>query len=201
MLLEKNAPQVKLRAHIFNNMINIWAPSSFEITEEEDRRLAEKARLALEEQIPRVYRWFVNKSADSLQRDEIDCTRAQEAPRKKRVAFETTLPECRRGHNKNCRVEDFVRDHASTIVRKLEAYREESIQIKSALDVFNAVISDPAKDDLSHGDCRHMGDCLIALEGRVATHHVSTNASEWGPISKVLGKNFVRVEYLDERVR
>jgi hypothetical protein len=43
-LLEKKQRQVSLRAHIFNNLLITYA-SSFNVTEEEDERLATKARL------------------------------------------------------------------------------------------------------------------------------------------------------------
>ena len=53
-LLEKKYRQVSLRAHIFNNLVGVFA-SSFDITEYEDEELATKARLILQQIIPRLY--------------------------------------------------------------------------------------------------------------------------------------------------
>lgn len=57
-LLEKQHRQAKLRSHIFNNLINVFG-SSLDVAESEDHRLGEKARLRLEQIIPRLYNWFV----------------------------------------------------------------------------------------------------------------------------------------------
>jgi len=100
-LLEKNHPQTSLRAHIFNNLINVFAPSSFQITDEEDEKLAEKARLLLENIIPELFRWFSSEeSVDVVLKDKLRCDRAREAPSKKGAAYSTNLPMCRRGQNK-----------------------------------------------------------------------------------------------------
>lgn len=108
-LLEKQGQQISLRAHIFNNLLQVSA-SSFEITEERDQRLAEKARLLLENIIPRLYTWFVDESVDSVLNNRLECDRAKEPPRKKTAAFEANLPECKRGKNKHCRVEQVIRE-------------------------------------------------------------------------------------------
>ena len=105
-LVESQHPQHKLRAHIFNNLLHTFAKSSFEVTDAEDRRSAEKARLLLEDQIPRLYGWF-RSSVDAVLDHKIGCTRALEGPEKKKAAFATNLPICRRGKNKSCRVEGF----------------------------------------------------------------------------------------------
>jgi len=205
-LLEKKHPQVSLRAHIFNNLLDTYA-SSFNITEEEDERLAAKARLKLEHDIPALYDWFVHESVDALLREGIACTRAAERPDKKgRVSFKPNLPRCVRGKNKTCSVEAFIRDHAEFIVPALRRYRDEvgedaSSQLIQALELFEGVVSNP-QTELSHGDCRRAGDCLIALEAKGhASHVLSTNAREWEPLEQICRFEFVRVQYPDEKTR
>src|SRR5262249_5918747 len=100
-LLEKQGQQISLRAHIFNNIIQV-AASSFTVDEESDTRLAEKARLLLENIIPLLYQWFAKESVDKVVNERLACDRAIEPPRKKQAAFETNLPKCKRGKNKNC---------------------------------------------------------------------------------------------------
>lgn len=197
-LQEKKHPQSRLRAHIFNNLIQVFA-SSFEVTEDEDRRLAEKARLALEGQIPRLYKWFTTESVGSVLSGDIQCSRAKEPPVKKRKAFDTNLPECRRGKNKWCNVEGFIRDVALSYRSQISELMAESDQLKKTLQVFDKVASDDACD-LSHSDCRNAGDCLIAMEARKhATHAVSTNAREWAVLSRIFGYEFVHIEYPAEQ--
>jgi hypothetical protein len=199
-LTETQHPQAKLRGHIFRNMINVFAPSSFDVTEDRDRRLAEKARLRLESVIPRLYKWFRSQSVDAVLHDEIECTRALEAPQKKTVAFAVNLPRCRRGENKFCHVEEFIRTRGRPILELLEAVvREtpdgESSQLKRTFELFRSVLEQPGVE-LSHSDCRRGGDLLIALEGSErATHALSTNARDWAPICEIVGLAFVRVDY------
>jgi hypothetical protein len=196
-LLEKQGQQISLRAHLFNNLIQVFAPS-FGITEENDRLLAEKARLLLENIIPLLYDWFVQESADVML-NRLECDRAREPPRKKRAAFETNLPECRRGKNKSCHVEEIIRQEGPELVGRLQPHLADSEQLQRAAGVFQAVLQNP-QADLSHGDCRRAGDCLIALEGRdKATHALSSNAREWSPLSDALGFEFVRITYPEER--
>lgn len=197
-LLEKNHPQSRLRAHIFNNIVQVFA-SSFEVTDEEDRRLAEKARFALEGQIPRLYKWFTSESVDLILNREIACSRAEEPPVKKGKRFETNLPECRRGKNKWCNVEGFIRDVALPYRAHLSELVGDSDQLKRTLDILKEV-EDNEDCDLSHSACRNAGDCLIALEARKhATHAVSTNAREWAVLSKVVGYEFVHISYPEEK--
>jgi hypothetical protein len=198
-LLEKKYAQLSLRAHILNNLVRVQVTSSFEINEEEDRRLAEDASLQLRRVIPRLYRWFLEESAHSVQWSEIDCTRAKERPELKRVAFVTNLPMCRPGKNRFCRIESFIREQAKELANSLPLLAENSEQLQAAHDLMVAIIEDPDREDLSHGDCRKMGDCLIALEGRVATHVVSTNKRDWEPICQLLGIEFVGVDYPEEK--
>lgn len=205
-LLESKHRQVSLRAHIFNNLIAIGA-SSLEIGEPEDRRLAEQARLLLENVIPRLCEWFVHESVDGILRDRIACTRAEEPPTKKRAAFAANLPECRRGSNKRCHVEDFIRDvgprFASDLGRLLSEVGEDerSEQLVRSLKVLESVCDDHRRE-LSRSDCRRAGDCLIALEAKDrATHALSTNTREWQLLSDLLGFDLVRVDYPDERTR
>ncbi len=199
-LTESMHPQAKLRGHIFRNLINVYGESSFEVTEQRDRRLAEKARLALETVIPRLYTWFRTKSVDAVLHDEVRCSRALEAPQKKRVAFGVNLPKCERGKNKFCRVEEFIRAKGAPLLDRLEAILREAPQerlnqLRRTCELFRSVLQEPGTD-LSHNDCRRAGDLLIALEGSgVATHALSTNASDWGPICEILQQEFVRVDY------
>ena len=65
---------------------------------------------------------------------------------------------------------------------------------------------DPLQQDsnreLSSEDCRAAGDCLIALEAKHhGTHALSTNASEWEPLSTLVGFEFVKIEYPEEKTR
>ena len=199
-LTESKHPQAKLRGHIFRNLINVFPPSSFDVTEEQDRRLAEKARLLLEVQIPELYKWFRRRSVDAVLHDEIDCTRALEAPEKKRVAFAVNLPLCRTGENKFCHVERFIREKGQPVLDRLAAITREVpdsdlSQLTRAYELFRQVIEQP-ETSLSHGDCRCAGDLLIALEGcNHATHGLSTNARDWGPICEMLSLEFVKVDY------
>jgi len=205
-LLEKDYRQLSLRTHIFNNLLDIYA-SSFDMTEQEDERLATKARLNLEQIIPQLYDWFVQESADAVLRDDIQCTRAEERPDKRgRVSFRPNLPRCVRGKNKECRVEAFIRDHADFIqpaLRMLLAQlgEDESRQLAQACELFERVVDSPELE-LSRSDCRRGGDCLIALEAKDhATHAISTNAREWEHLSEIIGAEFVHVRYPDEKTR
>jgi hypothetical protein len=206
-LLEKKHRQVSLRAHIFNNLLDGYPVSSFNVTLEEDERLARKARLKLEADIPALYDWFVQESVDAVLSDGIACTRATERPDKKgRVSFRPNLRQCVRGENKTCSVEAFIRNHAERIIPALREHQarlgeDAAGQLARALELFESVVHNP-DSELSHGDCRRAGDCLIALEAKGhATHALSTNAREWEPLSRVCGFEFVGVEYPDEKTR
>jgi hypothetical protein len=199
-LTESSHRQAKLRGHIFNNIISISGQSSFVITEEKDRRLAERARLLLATKIPRLYDWFC-ASVGSVQTLDIQCTRAKERPAIKGVAFEPNLPKCRMG-NKFCKVEEFIRKAAAPIIEsvaaKVEAMNsEDAQQLRGTIEVFRSVLDKDAK--LSHSECRRAGDMLIALEGVAsgATHSLSTNARDWSVVSEVTGLEFQRVKYAD----
>jgi hypothetical protein len=62
-------------------------------------------------------------------------------------------------------------------------------------------MKDPKKE-LSVDDCRRAGDCLIALEATGAvTHALSSNASEWRPISEALDFEFVHITFPEEKTR
>ena len=202
-LTESTHRQAKLRGHILRNLINVFAPSSFDVTEEHDRRLAEKARLQLENVIPWLYKWFT-KSVDTVLKDDIGCSRALEPPEKKRVAFAVNLPYCHRGKNKYFRVEDFIRTQGAAILEQLETAitnggEDMSNQLSHSLELFKEVVNDK-EFELSHSQCRRAGDYLIALEGREhATHFLSTNAKEWHTLSEILSREFVRVAYAAEK--
>jgi len=200
-LTESPHRQAKLRSHIFQNLISVYAPSSFEVTDQQDRELAEKARLLLELHIPQLYKWF-SKSVDTVFRDGTKCTRAEEPPTKgpQRVSFDANLPHCKRGRNKFCRVEAFILEKGPEFVEKLHVAisamgDEDAAQLKGACDVLDSVVRDP-NIQLSRGECRRAGDCLIALEGSgLATHALSTNARDWSVVSGLLGLEFVKPEY------
>ena len=198
-LLEKNHPQVKLRMHIFNNMVSVFPRgSAFETDAKEDRLLAEKARLALENIIPELYQWFADESVDVVLSDRIGCTRAEEAPQKVRVAFETNLPRCRRGVNKNCRVEEAIRDRGNVGRAELAEMAVASEQLQKTIGLIDHVLAN-ANADLSWQQCRGAGDFLICLEGDgKATHALSTNVREWELLAKLFGMEFVRVDYPDD---
>jgi hypothetical protein len=197
-LLEKKGQQIALRAHIFNNIIQIYG-SSFEITEEEDRRFAEKARLLLENIIPQLYHWFAKESVDAVLNERLGCNRANEPPHKKKAAFEVNLPDCKRGKNKTCSVEAVIRSDGPQLLRSLQPHLAQSEQLQNAAKVFQDVIDNPRRE-LSHGDCRNAGDCLIALEAKdKSTHALSSNAREWAPISAAMGYEFVQIAYPEEQ--
>ena len=192
-LLESTHRQSRLRAHIFNNVIQVFA-SSFEITDAADIRLAEKARLALELHIPRLYRWF-RSSVDSILEDDIQCNRANEPPVKKLAAFSTNLPVCKRGTNKTCFVEKFVRLKLPTTLPQITAVCESSTQLQRSAELFEE-LSVSLDREWTHHDCRSAGDCLIAFEGtQHATHAASTNRTEWEPLSTILGFELIKIEY------
>ena len=197
-LLEKQGRQISLRAHIFNNILQVFA-ASFDISEERDRQLAEKARLLLENIIPQLYTWFATESVDVILNDRLACDRAKEPPRKKRAAFEVNLPECKRGKNKHCRVEDVIREDGPRLVNLLEPHLAASDQLQKAVGIFQGVLKN-AKAELSHGDCRNAGDCLITLEAKgKATHALSSNAREWEPLSTALGFEFIHITFQEEK--
>lgn len=196
-LIEKNHRQVSLRAHIFNNIINVFGGSSFEVAPDADRRLAEKARLSLEDAIPRLYKEF-RTGVDSVLTVGVSCDRAREQPVKKRVAFDTNLPRCRRGKNKSCTIEAFIRKSAPKIAAVLDQQAGESEQLKKTQSLFNDVIANQQRE-LSHSECRSAGDALIILQGcEHATHAASTNAREWAPLASATGVKFLQVTYPDE---
>ena len=117
----------------------------------------------------------------------------------KRAAFEVNLPECKRGKNKQCHVEKVIRLEAPTLIKSLEPHLAASEQLQKAVDVFQDVLRN-TQADLSHGECRKAGDCLITLEARErATHALSSNAREWAPLSLVLGFEFVHITYPEEK--
>jgi hypothetical protein len=202
-LLESQHRQHKLRAHLFNNLIQVYG-SSFDITPDSDARLAEQARLRLENIIPKLYAWFRQKSAHQVLCDRVNCTRAAEPPTKKVARFDTNLPKCKRGVNKSCSVETALRNEGPGLQSGLELHATpvgdpNPNQFRKTLTVIERVTSDPAAD-LSHGDCRNAGDVLIGLEAKdKVTHALSTNAREWEVISSLLGFEFIHVTYPTER--
>jgi len=201
-LLEKDHPQSKLRAHIFNNYLAVFARSSLQITQEEDEVLAEKARLLLENIIPELFRWFSSDdSVDAILKDKLRCDRAREAPIKKGAAYNTNSPSCRRGQNKTCHVEELIRSESPVLIERLKASFGNSEQLQRAVEVFESVIQNREKE-LSVTDCRRAGDCLIAIEATGSvTHALSSNAREWQPISEALDLQFVHITYPEERTR
>lgn len=205
-LLEKDYRQSRLRSHIFNNLLNVYS-SSFEMDDRDDERLATKARLKLEQVIPRLYDWFVRDSVDAVLRESIQCNRASERPEKgRRVSFRPNLPRCVRGKNKTCSVEAFIRKHMDSVLPALRhvvrTTGEEHVpQLVSTSSLFKQLVEDDAME-LSHGDCRKAGDCLIVLEGmNHASHGLSANAREWSHLCRIIGLEFLHVKYTDETTR
>ena len=140
-------------------------------------------------------------------RDGIQCTRAAEKPEKgERVSFRPNLRRCVRGKNKTCTVEGFIRQHAQRVVPALEAIigdlaDSEAEQLRKTLGLFSRVAGDD-EVEMSHGECRSAGDCLIALEGmQHASHAVSTNATDWAHLCEFLGMEFLHVRYDGEKTR
>lgn len=83
-LCEKNHPQAKLRGRIFDNWTGVNARSSFDVDEATDIEDAKRARLKLEDTIPRVYQWFKSDSASVfLNKAAFACDRAEEKPPKR----------------------------------------------------------------------------------------------------------------------
>jgi len=205
-ILEKNHPQRALRAHIFNNIIKVFA-GAFDIDEPADRKLAVKARLACENAIPQLYRWFRDQSCTTLlNATRINCTRAQEEPTKDGLAFPSNLPTCVFGVNRNCCVEEFIRRESSRIAGYLESLPESTAenadqhrQLVRARELFRRVRSDQDLR-LSVSDCRSAGDCLIVLEGIGIAHDaMSTNQRDWEGLCNESGLNFIHVQYEDEK--
>lgn len=201
-LLEKNQPQAKLRSHIFNNWMGVNGRSSFEIDEKTDVNDAMRARLKLEDTIPRVYQWFKSDSASVfLNKAAFACNRAEEKPRKDKSVFASNLPKCVRGKNKTCCVEKVIRTRWPSIRSKLpelDANNPDHAQLAKASAVLNGVCEDEMRQ-LSVGDCRSAGDALLAIEiGDIPTHAVSTNEREWRVLSDCCGLSFVPVKYTGE---
>lgn len=200
---ESNHRQRALRGHIFNNFITIHA-SSRAITESDDLRLAEKARLLLQDHISECYDWFAG-SVDSVLRDHLGCDRAAEKPRFKKTTYDVNLPTCKRRLNKHCHVENLLRSAgrlkadlerlASAQLLPVETDGEQKNQFRKSLDLIERVEVDAACD-LSSGECRNAGDLLIMLEAQdMADHAMSTNVKEWQPLSELFGFEFVTVQY------
>lgn len=185
-LLESQHPQSRLRSHIFNNLICVFGVPG-EVSDVEEQLLAEKARLQLENVIPRLYSWFIKSSTSGgVLRKMINCTRAFEPPTKGRAAFRTNLPKCHRG-NKSCTVEKAIRDKGIEFVSQLRQQGQASDQLLRTADLFQSV-HENKEANLSHSECRRAGDTLIALEAAgIATHCVSSNAREWKPIAELFG--------------
>ena len=81
-LTESTHPQAKLRRHIFSNLVNVFAPSSFDVTEAQDRELADQCRLLLESVIVELYTGFSDGVIGVISTG-IDCTRAARHPRRR----------------------------------------------------------------------------------------------------------------------
>lgn len=194
-LVESMHPQHRLRAHIFNNLLGVFAhPGTVDAAA--DQRLAEKARLQLENVVPQLHDWFSRESTTGgVLRNAIACNRAAEPPKKDGRALSANLPKCRRGKNKTCAVEEFIRRKAPPLLQCIQGSNHESDQINRATELLTEVIANPARE-LSIDQCRSLGDSLIALEAaEVATHAVSSNKREWEVLSRCMGYEFVPTEF------
>jgi hypothetical protein len=199
-LLEKNHRQSRLRAHIFNNLLQVFARPG-PITEDEDRRLARKAKLSLENQIPRLYAWFLKESASEIVWDRIDCTRAKEAPVKRKKAFDALLPKCRIGFNRSCRIEALIREDESKALGAGLPGPDVSEQLAKTKALF-AEVGARSDEYLSREQCRSAGDALIALEGKHEAHEaMSSNVAEWEHLARAVGLTFVPAKYPSEKSR
>ena len=96
-LTESDHRQKSLRIHILNNLVNVYGGSSFAVSEDQDRRLADKARLRLQSIVPKLYDWFRKESVDAVLDQDVKCTRADERPSMTGVKFEANIPECHKG--------------------------------------------------------------------------------------------------------
>lgn len=200
-LLEKQHPQQALRAHIFNNLLNIYG-SSFDGTPESDMKLATRARLQLENIIAEVYRWFKEESCDVfLNRQRLNCTRADEPPKKKKKVFDANLPKCKEGINRFCNVESLVQEEGKELLDLLNSLDEDNpsnAQLIKSRNILGRVFQDESFR-MSVDQCRGAGDCLIALEGmKVATVALSTNSGDWSSICACSDLKFQEVRYEGE---
>ena len=194
---ESGHKQKSLRLHILHNIINIQA-SSFEITEREDQLLAEApdscCKLTSRRPIP-------NSLLSSTGLSPVRSTAIEPLSLLVflRKAFEVNLPTCKRGENKSCGVEAFIRERALAPCERLHeiGLDESQVQIRKTIELIDEVAAD-ASIDLSSSQCRSAGDCLIVSAGQAAASGacaLSTNAWEWEPLSELFGLEFVRVTY------
>ena len=210
-LIESRHPQAKLRAHIFNNILQVFPTGPVdELTIVADRRLAEKASLKLEIDIPELFREFRDEFVDAVLHDTVACDRAREAPNKSpsRKGFDVNIPTCHRGINKSCRVERVLVEKVLPVLEKIiplevrqstdDQIPVEFAQLVTALRLAQEVAANP-NADLNANQCRKCGDALITLEaaGR-ATHGVSTNRREWEPLCEANGLLFHHLQYPNE---
>jgi hypothetical protein len=193
-LCESSHPQSRLRVHIFNHIMAVFPPKG-DIDFATDSKLAEKGRRILKVQIPLIYEKF-SDHIDAIDR-KVACTRAIEPPRFNRGAFDPNLPICRRGRNKECKVEQFIRERMFPRLSRLRqiAAESESQQLAKACDLIERVTKDTSAD-ISSNECRSAGDALIAIAAEgLATHVLSTNRREWEPLSKEIGAELVEIKY------
>ena len=192
-LIESTHRQNRLRAHIFNNILDVHG-SSYSLTPAEDTKLAERARLLLEVHILELYKWFRTRSTSAFL-NPIKCNRAEEPPKKKKAAYEANLPICKRGVNKTCLVESFLRDNCRKILIQLEQVDFDSEQLTKSIEIAESVLSQESMQ-LSVSDCRSMGDLLIVLEaGSQSTHALSTNKRDWKPLAECAGLELVIITH------
>lgn len=208
-LVESMHRQARLRAHIFHTIIGVFARGpSLGLSDADDERLADEARLKLEVDIPEIYHEFRNEVLTSVLDGRVGCDRAAEAPYKspKRKTFDTNLPKCKRGKNKTCRVEEVIRTRALPLLEAVvpQAVKDtigdpdqvpsEFGQLCSSLALARAVASN-LSIDLTSGQCRNCGDALIVAEAQgIATHGLSTNAKDWRPLCDRAGIEFHHVQ-------
>lgn len=202
-VIESMHQQSRLRAHVFNNVIRVFS-RGVNPTEEADIELAERARLKLEDVIPRFYRWFREESADTyLNNQRVRCNRADEAPlkRDKRATFDPLLPHCRHGVNKTCTVETLVRENGGQVlerVKELDLDGEAHGQLVRASAQIENVINN-RQMQMDWGHCRRIGDLLIGMEVQgIASHALSTNARDWRVVCHTCGIEFVHLVYESE---
>jgi hypothetical protein len=179
--------------YIFNHIIAVFPPKK-PLDAVGDARLADQSRRILEVQIPLLYERF-HDQVDGIDR-KINCTRAMEAPRFHRGAFDPNLPICRRGHNKECNVEAFIREKMAPRVGRLRQIAQEvgSEQLERTCKLIERVAGDE-NSDLSSNECRSAGDALIAISAEGLQRTSITNRQEWALLAVEIGAELVEIEY------
>jgi hypothetical protein len=134
--------------------------------------------------------------------DELECTRASEAPALKRGQWSAAIPRCA-PRNTTCRVVQFMRDHSAALaalLRAAEGWTE--TQRTAELDRILAVaktMTESGRFEWHGTACRRIGDLLIGLQAIGSARLISSNYREHGPLSEALGYSLVTFPVADIR--